>query len=126
MNEILKNTTKEELPSIKELRTGEITRFSCTIDSKEVGFVTLTLIDKDVYDISGLFVGPSERGQGISTKLLKSVNNFLEKNNALGKLVNTIKGDTANLYEKNNWVKGDYSSHGAYGAYEYTYDCRKK
>ena len=120
-----KNISKVE-KSFDEIQIGDTTRFICKIDEKEVGVISATLIENNIYNIGGLFVDPSKRSQGIASGLVKLVNVFLEKNKALGKLSNTIHGEAVQVYENNNWVKGSYKSQGAYGAYEYTYDCRKK
>ncbi len=119
------NTQNEQIPSFSETIEGNTFRFICTLGTKEIGSISATLIEKNIYTVGGLFVDPSKRGQGISSELLKRLNTFLEKNNSLGKLVNTIKGDAASVYENNGWQKGEYRSQGAYGGYEYTYDGTK-
>ncbi|MES2023761.1 MAG: GNAT family N-acetyltransferase [Patescibacteria group bacterium] len=116
----------KKTPSFSEIKDGNTTKFICSFGSKEVGVVSATLVDKNTYEIGGFFVEPSQRGSGIGSSLVKLVNAFLKKNNSLGKLINTIKGDTAGIYESNNWVQGSFKSHGAYGAYEYIYDGREK
>ena len=116
---------KIEKPSFEEKRNGDTTRFICNLGTKEVGYISATLTDKNIYDIGGLFVDPLYRGKSISSGLVKLVNGFLERNDALGKLINTIKGEAAGVYENNGWKKGQFKSQDAYGGYEYTYDCRK-
>ena len=117
--------TNEDTPSFDEIKDGDTVRFTCRSGNKEIGAISATLMDKNIYNIGGLFVDSSKRGQGIGSSLVKLVNAFLERNNSLGKLANTIQGDAAQVYENNNWVKGNFKSQGAYGAYEYIYDCRK-
>ncbi len=118
-----KNFVKnEETPSFKEVSYGDITKFVCNLGNNEVGYISATLVSENVYNISGLFVGPSQRGKGISSNLIKLVNSFLDKNHSTGKLINTIQGDAAKLYENNGWKKQEYKSQGAYGGYEYTYN----
>jgi GNAT superfamily N-acetyltransferase len=119
-------TQDEKVPSFSEVKVGDTTRFICVLGTKEAGSITVKLIGQNIYEIAGLFVEPSQRGKGISSGLVKRVNTFLKENNSLGKLVNMIKGEAAQLYENNGWIKGDFKSHGAYGAYEYIYDGRKK
>ena len=114
----------KDKPRFSETVSGETTRFACSIDDKEVGSISATLVGENTYNVGGLFVDPAERGQGISSQLVKLVNSFLKENKALGQLVNTVKGEVAVVYERNGWTRGDYKSHGAYGAYEYHYDGR--
>jgi GNAT superfamily N-acetyltransferase len=116
----------EEKKSFDYIRNGDTARFFCKLGIKEVGFISATLVGENTYNIGGLFVDPSKRGQSIASGLVKIVNAFLNKNRSLGKLVNMIQGDAASVYENNGWTKGEFKSHGAYGAYEYTYDGRKK
>lgn len=121
-----KNTEKiEEKPTFDEINEGKTIRFVCRFGNKEAGAISATLVDEDIYDIGGLFVDPSKRGQGIGSELVRLVNSFLERNNSLGKLANTIQGEAAQVYENNGWAKGAFKSQGAYGAYEYIYDHRK-
>lgn len=119
------NIHNEQIPSFSEVLEGNTFRFVCTLGTKEIGSISATLIEENTYTVGGLFIDPSKRGQGISSELLKRLNTFLEKNNSLGRLVNTIKGDAAGVYENNGWQRGEYKSQGAYGGYEYTYDARK-
>jgi len=116
MSEKFKENTYEE----KELENG--LRFVCQNSLGEiVGSVTLTRIKEDFYDVGGLYVDPSERGRGISSDLIKMVNIFLDSSRSKGRLINTIRGDAASVYENNGWRKGEYKSDGVYGGYEYTY-----
>jgi GNAT superfamily N-acetyltransferase len=116
----------EKIPSFNQVKEGDITRFICYIDGQVVGSVSAKFLADNTYIINGLFVDPKNRGKGISSELIKNVNKFLDVNHALGKLINTIKGDAAAVYENNRWVKGHYKSHDAYGGYEYLYDAREK
>jgi GNAT superfamily N-acetyltransferase len=114
----------ERVVTFNEFRDEYQVKIVCEINGKEIGFVRLTQTQPDAYMVGGLFVDQSERGNGISSELIKLVNSFLEKNKSQGKLLNTIKGDSAVVYENNGWVKGEYKSQNAYGAYEYLYDAR--
>lgn len=111
-----------EAPSFQEIQEGNSIRIVCKLGEKEIGAVSLNLLEQNLYDVGGMFVDPSKRGKGISSGLVKLVNSFLERNHSIGKLVNTIQGEASRVYENNGWKKGDYKSQGAYGAYEYTYD----
>ena len=119
------NLKKELTPSFTEIQNEDATKFVCILGEEEVGHISITATENNTYKIGGLFVAPAKRGSGISSRLVKFVNDFLERNKALGVLVNTIQGDAAKVYENNGWVKKDFKSQGAYGAYEYIYDARK-
>lgn len=124
-SELKNSKITEQIPDFSEVKEGDTTKFICKLNGKEIGFISASLVNKDTYTVGGLFVDPQNRGKGISSSLVKLVNEFLNKNNSIGKLVNTIKGDAMVVYEKNGWVKGEFKSQDAYGAYEYTYDGRK-
>ena len=122
---IKNNKDPDKILGFSEVKEGNSIRFTCILDEQEVGSISLTPISDGIYTIGGLFVDPKNRGKGISSQLVKTVNEFLDKNHAVGKLVNTIKGDSAIVYENNKWVKGEFKSQGAYGGYEYIYDASK-
>ena len=120
-----KNLQVEDVPSFSEIKNRDSTVFICSLGTKKVGSISATLVGINTYSVGGFFVDPSQRGHHVGSELLKLVNKFLERNNSLGKLVNTIRGDAAGTYESNGWKKGEFKSQDAYGGYEYTYDARK-
>lgn len=104
---------------------GNVTKFICKIGEDQIGSISVTWIGDHMYSVGGAFVDPRMRGRGISSNLIKKVNQFLEENNSLGILFNTIIGLSASVYENNGRKRWKFESHWAYGAYQYTFDCRK-
>lgn len=111
---------------IYEIQENNLTRFIYEKDGEKVGSVCATLIGNKKYDISGLFVDPTKRGQGIASGLIKTINTFLQDKKSMGVLVNMALGDASNVYENNGWKKGEYKSDGQHGGYEFTFDAREK
>lgn len=105
---------------------GDSVHFSLESEGETFGKITATKMSDGIYDVGGLFVNPANRGTGLGSALVRRLNAFLDASNAKARLVNTIRGDAAVVYEQNGWKKGDYKSHGAYGAYEYTYTGKKE
>lgn len=114
-----------ETPSINEIREGNTVRFECRNGETLVGAISLTQNGFRSYDVSGLFVDPSERGRGIGRSILQMVNGFLDREKSKGTLINMAHGDSEAIYANNGWVKTEFKSQGAYGGYEYVYDARE-
>lgn len=119
MNEAL---DKQPVFIFNETQEGDDFRFACEQEGVMLAAATATLTGPDLYDIGGIFVDSSRRNQGVGSKLMKQVNNFLIRVKAKGRLINMAQGDAARLYESSGWKKGAYISHGAHGGYEYTFD----
>ncbi len=119
-------TPHEKFSIIPEIQEGNSVRFVCKSDEETAGSICVTLIGDKLYNVSGLFVDPSKRGDGIGSSLVKSVNEFLEREKAKGVLVNMVQGDAGDIYERNGWKKGEYKADKAYGGYEFSYDARLK
>lgn len=126
MKSLEKNPVDRPVSAIQEIQEDNLTRFIYEENGERVGSVCATLIENKKYDISGLFVDPTKRGQGIASSLIKNVNAFLQRENAVGILINMASGDAANVYESNGWRKGEYKSDGEHGGCEFTYDAREK
>lgn len=110
---------KTEAP-IQEIVTGDDVRFESREGDEILGSVVATK-KGNYYEIGGLFVNPKYRGQHKASELIKSVNDFLQRNKVEGRLINTIQGESSIVYKNNGWVRGEYKSKGAYGGWEYIF-----
>ena len=105
---------------------GDSIHFSLESGSETLGKITATKTADGVYDVGGLFVNPANRGTGLGSALVLRLNAFLDASGSKARLVNTVQGEAAVIYERNGWKTGAYKSHGGYGAYEYTYTGKKE